>query len=414
MEIKKALLPNIMVQSFGPALSFLSVFLLAKYFGPEIQGKFANFKSLVDLITVIGVYGFPQSFVYLMNKLEVSPKKLAFLSLYYVLGFVFFAFILLSFSVRLGYIDKSLFDNYYFEIFLLTIVCSILVLHGLWRGVYLGYDQGKMFAFFTIIPAIGIFILISFCIYKNHFSALDIYSYSAIPILIIICILMYPIKKADYSHKITRIPWHSLFNHGTHAFSQSLILSIQPIIAYWIIKSFIGGNKEIGFFNLGLFLVQGLAVPISMIAPLLFARWTKSNNYLIILKFNKLRGKLILLDVVFGFVLAFAIQFIINLFFSEEYKSAILLSQVLLFTVPLMLHRTIISPAIHAFGYPSINTVACGIRIIAFLLSVVLLFALTGKSLFNLALSWSIGEIFAALYAFFNLYKLSKIANQNI
>lgn len=409
MSFKRKVAYNLIIQAVGPGLAFFTIFLLARFYGPSVQGSFAKFKAFVDLIITIGTFGFPQGFVYLINRLKVSPRLLAIRSVIYSAGYILLALVLIDVFIFIGYIDKGFLNENLIYTLLLSVVCSILVLQQMWRGVYLVYDAGQKFALFSILPAAFLFFAVLICVFSSSFSPINAYLLSAAPVLVIATIMILPVIKQNDSAYVTVIPWRELWRHGIHASLQSLAVILQPIIAYWLIKKYIGGEQNIGFFNIGLFFIQGFVVPIGMVSPLLFEKWTKSEDISEILKkFKSFTGKLLIADAILGLCLAGAVAIIIPLLFSKQYQSSILLSQILLFTVPLMFHGRIVLPAIHANGFPNLNTHSGFIRVVSFL-TVALIFILFSKlDLVKLAISWSIAEIFASAYTLICLHVIIK------
>lgn len=409
MSFKKKVFYNIIIQAIGPGLAFLIVFLLAKFFGPNVQGSFAKFKAFVDFIVGIGTFGFPQSFVYLINKLNVPPRRLALLSLTYSFISILLTLGIITTFIYFDYIDINAFNNSKVNVLILSVICCVLILQQLWRGVYLGYNSGLGFAFLSILPPVFLFFAVIISVYRLSFTPFNAYFIASVPIFIIIWLVMLPILKQKNLNPGVALPWMELWRHGTHAFLQSLVVILQPIIAYWLIKRYIGQDREIGFFNVGLFFIQGFIVPIGMVSPLLFERWTKSTNISGLLqKFQKLTPKLLVADIILGLFLSGSIYIIIPILFSRQYLASILLSQILLFTVPLMLHGRVILPAIHAGGYPNLNTHSGFIRIITFFLIAFGFIHFNNLNLVKLAVSWSVAEVIASLYTLICLRNITK------
>jgi len=413
MSFKKKVIYNLFIQAIGPGLSFLSIFLIARFLGPATQGKFANFKSIVDLTTTIGVFGFPQSFVYLINKLKVPPKDLAILSIIYSVLFTVLAFFIIWIFIYFNYIEIGWLNSKTINILVLSVICGVLVLHGVWRGVYLGYNSGPKFALLSILPAVFLFVSIAIFLFRSTFSPFEIYLYSTFPVFIFIWLMMSPILLQKAPQQTNKLPWNELWRHGFHAFLQALAMIVQPIVAYWLIKRYIGTEKDIGFFSLGLFLVQGFAVPIGMISPLLFERWTKNEDNSLLRKLHKLTPKLLLLDVLLGLLLSAAIYFLIPILFSKKYVDAIFLSQVLLFTVPLMFHIKVLLPAIHAGGFPQLNTHSGILRIVSFAIIAMIFILCSHITLITLAIAWSLAEVVASAYTFYCLRVINKELDTN-
>ena len=55
MHWRRTLAVNVAVQSLGAAASFGVVAMLARVAGPETQGEFAVFRSLIDFLVVLDI-----------------------------------------------------------------------------------------------------------------------------------------------------------------------------------------------------------------------------------------------------------------------------------------------------------------------------------------------------------------------
>src|SRR4051794_13646483 len=102
MSFRKAVAANLIVQSLGPACSFVTVFVIARLGGPAAQGEFAQMKAWSDFMFSFGCFGFPQGFIYTINKLGASASVLARWSRFYSLAFAPLAIIGGSIAVKLG------------------------------------------------------------------------------------------------------------------------------------------------------------------------------------------------------------------------------------------------------------------------------------------------------------------------
>ncbi|MBP1629393.1 MAG: hypothetical protein H6Q15_286 [Bacteroidetes bacterium] len=406
MSIRKKLSYNLLIQAIGPILSFLTIFLIARIGGPKTQGYYASISAWINFAVVVGIFGFPQSFIYLINKMNTSPKILIkgsyFYSILFLLLFIPVIFVLIS-----NNLINSIVISTNIQVFILGVPIAILILHGLLRGIYLTYNQSILFAIFSILPACILFLFVFIGLIFKYLNFQLIYLISSIPLLVIIILMMRPLvndnKNNDY---IKKISWKILFNHGINTFLQALFLASQPIIAYWIINKYIGGTIEIGYFNLGLFLVQGLLVPISMIAPLLFEHWTKNSNYRSIVKINKF--KFFILEFILGCLLALSLQYIIPIIFGFEYIKSIRVAQILIIATPIIFHTRILIPAIHSKGHPIINTYTGFLRLILFVIISYTWLKLVDHGLTGLAIAWSLSELIVAVISIILFNKLFK------
>lgn len=389
------------VQSLGPLSALMTTWFLARFGGPLLQGEFAQYKSLIDLLFVLGSFGFPQAIVYIINKNNTSIRKIASYSTLYCI-FITPAFIAITYL----YFKNT--DNYKYDILeatITSIAASLLMLHGFYRAIYLSKNQDIGFSIATILPPAFLLLLLLISIKikeTNDYYFSIVYFFSNILACIITFSLIRNIIKKDSFININKkIYWNLLINHSLHSFLQSFLIAIQPFLAYTIIKKMGGSNGDVGFLNIGIFLAQGISTPISMIAPILFSRWTKlSNSTISLITFTK-KYKIIILIAYFIIGIAFVyIAYITTpIFFGEIFSDASLATSYILFSLPFLLHSKALSPAFHALGHPKINTSVSFLRFTSFLsISLIGLFFLENTKIINiLAVAWSASEVIAGI-----------------
>jgi O-antigen/teichoic acid export membrane protein len=397
VSFRRAVASNVALQTIGPASSFATVFVIARLGGPSDQGQFAQMKAWVDLMVAIGCFGFPQGFVYVINKLDASPAALARWSTRYSLAFIPIALIGSAIAVRFRLLITTA-EMPSASLAFLTAATALLVLHGLWRGIYLTYNSGPSFAFFTVLPAVTLLVVISIGMWSGakHYDRLILLA--SISMFVIATFYMRPLLQAPSYGLFRDQPWGPLLSNGFHAFLQAMLLALQPIVAYRFVRSEGGANQEIAFLHVGLLLVQGLSVPVSMVAPLLFARWTAALDHSLMGRLHQLSLRALSLGFLAGGALALAARIAIPLIFGRQYSPAVAPVQVMLLTVPLLCHVRIIAPALHARGRPMVNTAAGLVRLIGFSLLTTFLVRRTHNFLLAIASAWAAAEILAAAW----------------
>lgn len=412
MSLKKNFSYNILIQAIGPFLSFLTIFLLARLVGPIQQGLYAKIYAWINFIVVLGVFGFPQSFIYVINKHNVHRGLLLKAATMYTLIFGTILGSILIISYRYSLLDSQIISSL-FGLFFVVVTIVILVYHGLFRGVYLTYNQNIGFAIVSILPAVSLFFfMIFFLIYRVYIYQLVFFISSLLLLLILLFlkrniddgIKLYPF---DVNKLKSELPLKILFNHGTNSFIQALLLSLQPVVAYWFISKYIGGNDYIGYFNIGLFLQQGFLVPISMVVPILFEYWTRNNNFEIVKKITNF--KIFILELLIGVLLASFIPFLVSCLFGSKYDESVVLSQILLFLIPITFHSRLLNPAIHSMGFPLVNSIGAIVRFFLFIITTFSFVFFSELNLNTLALCWTVSELIIAIY-FYYKFK-SKLEN---
>jgi O-antigen/teichoic acid export membrane protein len=391
---------NVSVQAVGPASSFLTIFVIARLGGASAQGQYAQLRSWVDLLAALGCFGFPQGFIYVINKLRSSARMFARWSGLYTLALLPILMAGSMLALRLGLLSTSFSTS---SVALLALAAAMLVLHGLWRGIYLTYNPGLSFATFTVLPAIALLVGCTAAMVTG-FQRFDwVIPLSFVPMILAAAWMMRPIVGGAGAGRYRDQPWRALIANGLQAFLQAMLLTLQPIIAYRMVKVGGGADREVGFLNVGFFLVQGLTVPISMVAPLLFARWTSVSDEGLMKRLHAMTLRVTTIGAAVGLLLALAAQQVVPLVFGSSYASAVHPTQAMLLTVPLLCHVRVIEPAFHAQGRPGINTIAGAIRVSVFTIGALFVTQRAGGTLLGIAVAWTVANVLAAGWTLANL-----------
>ncbi len=402
MSFRRAVASNVAVQAIGPASAFLTVFAIARLGGPADQGQFAQLKALVDLMVALGCFGFPQGFVYVVNRLGASARALARWSRLYAAAFVPVALLAAVVARRLGYLGTGGSAGLA-SVAIVTVAAALLVLHGLWRGVYLTHSTGVSFAVFTILPAVALLVAVVAAMLAGWPRFDWLILLSTVPTVLVAGVMMRPVLHAPSPAGYREQPWRPLLTNGLHSFVQAMLMTLQPLAAYGLVRFQGGDTRDVGLLNVGLFLVQGLTVPITMVSPLLFARWTSVADRSLIERLRALTARALAVGAAAGVVLALATALVVPLVFGADYGGAVRPAQVMMLVLPLVCHARVVAPALHARGRPGINTVAYALRLAVFALGAVLLPRAAPGLLLSVAVAWTVSEVLSAAWVLLGL-----------
>ena len=407
---------QILAQALGPISAFLTTWIISRKFGPSSQGEFAELKAIIDLLVIIGLFGFPQSFVFLINKKNTNPVALkTFSEIYSILAIPFYLILLYTASTLTTLYTSQQHSKLY-SLLLISASAAALTYHGMMRGIYLSKFQDLRFAILTIAPAIAILLGITAdSLYYESEDYAIIFLISCLT-CIVITLAMTKSFIVNSEPKVYRkkIPWHDLFSNGAHLFTQGVMLAVQPIIAYTVIKKYGGSSLDIGQFNVALVLMQGLVTPVTMIAPLLYAKWTLTSPSSLIAKVHQNSHK-ILIALAFGAIIFSLIGYVIpSLIFGNAYQPANILASIILATLPLRASYLILASAFYAQGGKSACTNICVVRIATFIA------ILAGSTIFQtqeititIAVAWSAAEVFAHISTMIAAAKLTHENERN-
>lgn len=384
---------NLMLQALGPLCGFVTVLLIARLGGAAAQGEFAQTKAWVELLVVIGCFGFPQSFVYVINRLGASARRLALVSIGYSLLFVPLAWAITQLSRQLGWVHLT--AGVMVQLALAS-SAGLFVLHGLWRGVFLTTGRETWFAVFSILPPVTLLASVLGGLARGQGGVALLFVVSAAASALVALVLMRPVLRASPGTAL--LPWNALFANGAHSFVQALLLVVQPLLAYALIRAQGGTDPQIGLFNVGVFLVQGLGVPISMISPLLFAHWTSTDDVSRMARLQAASSRWLAAGALLGLLLAGAALAGVPLLFGVAYAGAALPVAVMMLSLPLTCHARLIAPALHAHDRPMVNSVAGLLRLACLAAAGHGLMVAGLDPLLAAAAAWSLAEAVAAVW----------------
>jgi O-antigen/teichoic acid export membrane protein len=395
---------HLAVQALGPLCGFVTVLLIARLGGAAVQGGFAQTKAWIELLVVIGCFGFPQSFVYVVNRLGASARALGWISLAYSLAFVPLGWAVTHLALSMGWthVEGSATAR-----FLMVLSAALYVLHGLWRGVYLTTRHERGFALFSILPPSTLLacVLAGMAVGGVGFPVMFVVS-AALSVGLALVFVRPLLRRPRAPAPAAALPWKALFSNGTHSFAQAALLVLQPLLAYALVRGQGGGDHEIGLFNAGVFLVQGLSVPITMLSPLLFAHWTATDDASRIARLQALTGRWLALDAVLGIAAALASLVLVPVLFGEGHRAAVPLVAAMMLGLPLTCHGRLMAPALHAHDRPAVNSVAGVLRLASLALGGWGFQQVIGDPLLAVAVAWGVSEAIATAWVLLALRQI--------
>lgn len=360
---RRTLAVNVAVQGFGALASFGVVAVLARVAGPQTQGEFAVFRSLIDFLVVLMTFGLPSGFVYVVGKDLVAPHVLARWSARAIP-----LFLIVSGAAVLGYLwtrpdahDNDLGST----VLLLTLATTASAFYALMRAVVLTCTDGAAFAWLTALPPILLFVL-----------AVGGASSGAWTLPAAFAVTWLAAATASFAlwwtHRrrrpvVATVPGMSrvLRKQSVHSFVQGLCLSGAVFGTILAIQVLGGAVHDVGQFSVASLAVVGPNLFVAMIAPLLFNRWARSMT-------STGRQRLVRQAVVAALalqllvlpVLPFSVD-VLTAVFSDDYRDgAVAMTPLLLALFPLVVTR-VVAPALQATGDTSIVSVSWGIRLAA-------------------------------------------------
>ena len=398
----RSLAINLLVQGLGSFAPMLTIVLLARVAGETTQGVFSSFKAWTDLIVALAVYGFPQSFVYLINKRISAPHDILNFSLLYTAAATVVTGLVVAGGMLAGYDVLPIPSGLWAFTLVVAIGSGAVVLHRLVRAIYLTIDDGLMFSLITCAPSVFLMVAMVAAALLPTFRFDLAWLAAGIATLAATAVWIRGIARASGGH---RLAWpvlerRALMTQSTHAFLQSLAFTLQPVAAINILLAVGASIGAVAFFTASTIIVNGANVVFAIVSPVLFNRWTANYSVAV---FAKVERAALLLGLVFGLgsiVAWWVLPWLVPFVFGAAYAAAVDTFRIVaLAMAPIAFTRTI-SPVTHAAGRPDVNTISCAVRLTA---SVVIQGGLAYRGgvdpLFAAAVSLTAAEWLAAAYS---------------
>ncbi|MGQ3050342.1 MAG: hypothetical protein ACT6S0_01025 [Roseateles sp.] len=399
----RALLASASLQALGPLSALATVLVVATVGGAQAQGQFAQSKAWVDLLVVLGTFGFPQGIVYVVNRLSACARRLAWYAAGYSLMFVPVAWAATRIGAGqqwAGPLTGPL------DAWVLAGAAALLVVHALWRGVCLTLNQGAVFALLTVVPAVALLAAVCSQSGRGPFPSAILIS-AALAALAGAAVVTHQLHGTPVG--VGRLPWRALWANGSHVFLQAVLTVLQPLLAYALVRQAGGGDEGVGLLHVGVFVAQGLVVPVGLVAPLLFARWTATLDLTLLHRLQAHAARWVIWGAVAGCLLAGVVGVAVRWGLGADYDAAILPAMLMTLSLPLAAYTRVLAPAMHAHGVPQANTAAAAWRLACLALGGWLLARDAACAPWAVALAWSVSEAAALLWT---LWAMNKLASQ--
>lgn len=394
---------SIALQSMGTVASFSVIWLITNFYGIEKQGEFAILKSWVDFLVVMFCFGMPQSIIYSINKLNTSTKEIQKFSIIYS----FFVFLIATLIFSYKYKNLEIVNS--IEVVGLGMSIGFLVGFYLFRGIFLTRNDGKIFAFITALPAVSLFLitLLNVISNKDLFMEKNYLVSTCIPYFIMIYLLCNSKKNGREN-----IDWSVLIRNGTSVFFQALSITLLPVITYWLMGDYGMSKSAIGGFNISIYIYQAFVLPLNMIAPIFYNKWSQLNSDSLIKKdlFKLLRFGLLIIPL--SLVINFVANQLAPLIFGQQIKFALPSIHILLMSAFPLFVINLLTCVLLSKGFFKQNSVVYIFKTLccSFFMYMVLRFGSESSKLELVAFSWLLSDIIVLIVLSFIVNKKFRAA----
>ncbi len=262
------------IQSLGTLGTFVATIVAARKFGAEGQGFLSLFRSSMDMIASIGLFGLPQAFVFLINTRALSVQEARRMAVRHTawVGSVALGVLALLWGVQLQP-DLGLSSG---QLLCAIIAGILLVLYGLQRSISL---TGHHIAYYNVITAApGLFVLAVYAFWPNtDYLTLDKAWIAIAAALVVLSMFLQQCNNYPQIEPAEPIRMRRIFRYGGMSFMTEIVSTAAILGTYWFLHRTTGGHTASGYFSAAFFLLSCCLLPITMVGPVIFSHWSQAD-----------------------------------------------------------------------------------------------------------------------------------------
>lgn len=340
MSINKNIFFTFLTQIPIQLLGIISGVFIARMIGPEGKGVFALYQANAQLIAVFFSLSFGSALTYFVPSGIIAKNKILAISIYLIIASSLLIFLLLLFLNYSNYKGLLFPDKYSGVLYLVWLyLFSVLSIVG---GIATGFFQGmkkfnklnKILLYNSILNFISFGVL--FFIYKTNLFDIDtkilLYCLLFVSLMNIFQFVYYfykdvkikPCFNISYANDIKPMIEFTLYTH------LSLFVGFfNARLSLWFLNYFLD-EVAIGLFSLAANLIvifNMISAPIGNVLMPFLSGENRKEKEKMFYKYSKINFTSLVLLAVFSFLIA---NWIIPLFYGEDFRSAALLFQILL------------------------------------------------------------------------------------
>ena len=404
MRLGRKLGITLVFQSLGVGSTALAQVFITRRYGPQGQGYLSYWKSTVEFVATIGLFGFPQALVYMLNTHICQPKWAIKLSTYYCIALGLLGAGVTSAMWALRASSLQGFDRP--AIASILTASTMMILHGLYRSISLSTRSILMFNLITIMPA-----AVSLCLYAVWRSAepkdlvwVVILAWIASSLVAALILKFNPFSGRLDELSITLEKIKHTVGYSFWSFIPGVCYTLVIAGSYRLIHQK-AGDAGVGQFSVSLLILSTAVLPLTMIVPILYDTWSKevdrTKNRRSFLLLSHLGTMFAILACILGVILVEPLTMKV---FGPAFSPSVRTTNFMLLGVYAIYQTRILSAILLAIGRPHMVAFAAVLRSGAILLAI-------SQGIFGStdgpAWGWTVGEYIGVLYLWSRLSQLT-------
>jgi O-antigen/teichoic acid export membrane protein len=362
-DMKRVLAQTLSIQSLGVLLMLATTLLVARMGGADAQGNFALVKSLNDFLVAIFSLGMPSAIVYLINQNGHGH----FVILRHIWRYSFALLLLLpmiTYMVLYWLYPEAPAVTRIIQAVLIGAGSALMTGYGLQRAILLVRDDGPVFSFLSIIPGAIVTVTIIILLNRNTFAAEFAYAFAGIFGIILMHLgLRKALSGLPPEDPQLPLDWRMLRAQSSHVFVQGILFGLQVFLTNAALEFADPTMVAVGLFNVASMVITLPNLLVSLVAPVLFNRWSKSLTWA---GYAAIKRNSLLLGGAAQILAMVAIPLItpvLSFIFGAEFVAASGAVKIMLGSVLAVFAGRIITPALQGLGCNWIVTWSCAARL---------------------------------------------------
>lgn len=387
---------TVIAQTASVALTLATSLFVARVGGAEAQGSLALVKSVIDLQVAVCSLGLPAGIVFMLNKAGTGHRPLFRLSI----GYGALLLLALSvFNIGLLIVIRPTLEGGRIALMavLLGTAAALSTAYALQRGIVLVRSDGVIFSLLSVMPAIAIAAGVVVFLNQTPLPMEKAYAVSGLLCFIASSMYLRRSLRTFPQGGPSDIHWPMLRGQSSQMFFQAVFLGLQFFLSNaWLEK------VDSTLTMAGLFAIASMAVTlpnqlVSMVAPILYNRWSKTLDMAGYIVVRRRALALATGAQALSFLGIFLAPPVIPLVFGPPFAAAIPAVCILLCTPFAVIAGRILTPALQGMGNAKQVTWSCAIRLFLIVSTVPILRAVGLDPLIAISSSWLVGE-YGALF----------------
>jgi O-antigen/teichoic acid export membrane protein len=379
---------TVLIQGIGALATMTVTAVVAARFGPEGQGFWASFKSVLDLASVVAAYGFPAGFPFLINVRRVSDLRLLRFSLVYGLILIPGVWVAITIAASLGLMHLAS-PTPRLEVGLLAAASAALAVQSMIRGLSLATTSTEIFNVITALPAAMLLLTIAVWPVGQETMLMSVAVTSAF-VSVVACLALWLKYRRQQPDAAEKTPYAELFSFGGWNFVVSVTMAAIPASTFQILTAHGVERREIGWLSLAILVQGALLTPANMVGPVLYNAWTRVDDAEARREsFAHLHRMAFVWSIVASAAAAVVLAFARPWLATRDFAAVVPLAWILLAAVPFGYSSRLMANVLLASGAARSYAVATAARLGAII--AVLLLAGT-PSTRTAAIAWVVGE----------------------